>query len=319
MKLYGSRVLILGGGGFIGSNLSRMLAEQGARVTCFDHKMPEEAEKGVSYIEGDFFDFEQVQRALGETEAVVHAISTITPSSSMNKYMEGYERDFIATLRMLNEAAARGVRVEFLSSGGTIYGEALQERIPEETALNPINHYGCVKACIEQVMRQFRRDGADFRIARIGNAYGPGQNYLGGVGFIDAAIKCALEGRPVQVWGDGENVRDYIYIEDICTLLCAILAFEGSEFLFNVGTGVGTSQNEVIRLIRERIPGVQVQYCASRAVDVHRNVLDTTVCTRAFGFKPRELKQGIDEYIEFLQARSWLNRHDAGCIPDEVM
>ena len=303
MKLDGARVLILGGGGFIGSNLARMLAQQGARVTCFDRKVPEKADKSIQYLKGDFFDPEQVGKALTRADAVVHTISTITPSSSRFRYMEGYERDFMATLRMLDEAAAGGVRVEFLSSGGTIYGEAHQERIPEETALNPINHYGCVKACIEHVMCQFRRDGADFRIARIGNAYGPGQNYLGGVGFIDAAIKCALEGRPVQIWGDGENIRDYIYIEDICTLLCSILAFEGSEFLFNVGTGVGTSQNEVISIIRERIPGVQVQYCASRAVDVHRNGLDTTVSTRVFGFWPRSLRQGIGEYIEFLRAR----------------
>lgn len=303
MRLDEARVLILGGGGFIGSNVTRVLASQGAQVICFDHKVPEKTEKGVQYVEGDFFDSEQVRKVLIQADAVVHAISTITPSSSRYRYMEGYERDFMATLQMLDEAAARGVRVEFLSSGGTIYGEALQERIPEETALNPINHYGCVKACIEHVMRQFRRDGADFRIARIGNAYGPGQNYLGGVGFIDAAIKCALEGSPVQIWGDGENVRDYIYIEDICTLLSSILAFEGPEFLFNVGTGVGTSQNKVIKIIREWIPDAEVQYCAARAVDVHRNVLDTTVCTRVFGFKPRTLRQGIGEYIEFLRAQ----------------
>jgi len=293
------RVLVLGGGGFIGSNLARKLVGLGAKVTCFDHKFPAEREAKIQYVTADFFNQEQVGVALAQVDAVVHTISTITPGNSRVKYMEGYERDFISTLHMLDEAAKRGLRVLFLSSGGTVYGECDEGRIREDSALNPINHYGCVKVCIESVMRQFRRDGADFKIARISNAYGPGQNHLGGVGFIDAAIQCALEGKPVQIWGDGENRRDYIYIEDVCQILAHILAFEGSEFIFNVGTGVGTTQNEVIAMLKERFPDVSVQYLKQRDVDVRCNILDTTLSKRLFGVKTLELRKGIERYMDY--------------------
>lgn len=301
MDLTDKRILVFGGG-FIGGNLIHLLAQNRAEVICFDHKKMEWNPHGIRHIVGDFFDFEQVREALTQADMVVHTISTIAPGSSRLQYMQGYERDFMASLHMLDEAAKRGLRVLFLSSGGTVYGESKWKRIPEEAPLNPINHYGCVKVCIEQVMRQFVREGADFRIARISNAYGPGQNYLGGVGFIDAAVKCALAGRPVQIWGNGENVRDYIYIDDICQILMRYLQYEGTESIVNVGTGIGTTQNEVVSLLKERFSNIQVEYLDRRDVDVTGNVLDPSLCERLFGVKTLPLRDGIIRCVNAMTA-----------------
>ena len=300
MNLTNKRVLVFGGG-FIGGNLIHLLAKNGAQVSCFDHKPMEWHHPAIRHITGNFFDFEQVKKALEQADVVVHTISTIAPGSSRLQYMQGYERDFLSSLRMLDEAAKQGIRVLFLSSGGTVYGESGAMRIPESAPLNPINHYGCVKVCIEQVMRQFRREGADFRIARISNAYGPGQNYLGGVGFIDAATKCACTGKSVQIWGDGENIRDYIYIDDICEILMRYLQYDGPEAIVNVGTGIGTTQNEVVALLKEHFPDMQAQYLSRRDVDVTRNVLDSTLCERLFGVKTLPIREGIARCIDAVE------------------
>ena len=303
VNLANKRILIFGGGGFIGSNLTNLLTQVGAQVISFDHKRPLLNLPLVQYIVGDFFNFDQVQAALAQADIVVHAVSTITPGSSQFQYMQGYERDFLSSVRMLEEAAKRKIRVLFLSSGGTVYGESHEAPIPEGAPLNPINHYGCVKVCIEQVMRQFHLSGADFRIARISNAYGPGQNYIAGVGFIDAAIKSALVGNPVQIWGTGENARDYIYIDDICKLLAAFLEYDGLEFIINIGTGIGTTQNEIVELIKVLFPDICVQFLPKRNVDVKRNILDTSLADRLFNIPKLPLHEGIRRCVEALTAK----------------
>lgn len=298
MDLQGKKVIVFGGAGFIGHNLCSALAARGAEVTVFDRSVVPTCQD-MRCIQGDFFDDRQLERAVQGQDMLVHAICTINPGSSVTDYMRGYERDFVQSARLCDLAYQSGNRLLFLSSGGTVYGgkrTPLREDDPKE----PINHYGSLKLCVEDMMQAFMHAGADFRIARIANAYGPGQDYRKGVGFIDAAIKKALKHEPIEIWGDGSIVRDYIYIDDICHMLCDVLAYDGTDRIMNIGTGKGVSQHDVIRLLRKYIPDIAVEFLPHRSVDKESIVLDMALYKKNFSFVPRSFPEGFHHYYTWL-------------------
>ncbi len=295
------RVLILGGNGFIGKNLADMLAANGESVTSFDLRLPAKRREKIRYVAGDFFDRDALDECTEGVDTVFHCICTINPGNSEELYFQGYEKDFIQTIRLLEIAKRKGIRVIFLSSGGTVYGEQEQMPVREECVMKPINHYGNLKVCIENMMRIFNRlEGTDMKIARIANPYGPGQDYKKGVGFIDAALKSGLCGQALQVWGKGDIVRDYIYIEDVCGMLYAIARYEGEEEVFNLGTSDGRSQNDILAIARKWFPGLRVEYREAREVDVRKIVLDNRKILKIYGKKPIMLEEGMERYYRHL-------------------
>ena len=215
----GKRVLIIGGAGFIGTNLSEHLIKSNMEVFCFDMSVPAKKVEGVRYICGDFFDDYSLMEALEGIDYVVHALSTVNPGNSNEKYLQGYERDFIQTTKLCKMIVDKKIRMIFLSSGGTVYGNQEIQPISEDALPRPINHYGNVKLCIENTIRTFNYQAhTKILIARISNPYGPGQDFNKGVGFIDAALKKTIKEEKIEIWGDGNNIRDYIYIDDVCRM-----------------------------------------------------------------------------------------------------
>ena len=149
------KVLVIGGAGFIGSNLSRHLIKNNMEVYCFDMSKPVHEIAGVNYICGDFFDDYTLEHALEGMDYVVHALSTVNPGNSNEKYLQGYERDFIQTTKLCKMITDQKIRMIFLSSGGTVYGNQEIQPIVEDALPRPINHYGNVKLCIENTIRTF--------------------------------------------------------------------------------------------------------------------------------------------------------------------
>ena len=298
MDLQGKKVIVFGGAGFIGRALCSALAKYGAAVTAFDRDPIPECET-IRCIQGDFFDDAQLKAAARDQDLIVHAICTINPGSSVEHYMRGYEKDFVQSAKLCDLAFRQGKRLLFLSSGGTVYGSK-STPLTEDDPKCPINHYGSLKLCIETMIQTFIHTGADFRIARIANAYGPGQDYRKGVGFIDAAIKKALTGETIEVWGDGSIIRDYIHIDDICHMLCDVLMYDGEEHIFNIGTGEGISQKEILSLIAHRIAEIKITYSLHRIIDTPVVILDTERYQKRFAFKPRDISTGVYDYLEWL-------------------
>ena len=296
------KYLILGGNGFIGSNLCRYLISHNNDVTSFDHRTPQVLVKGANYIAGDFFDDKLLKEAVDSHDFIYHAVSTINPGNSNRKYLEGYSRDFIQTVKLCSWLVGTDKTLIFLSSGGTVYGRQSIQPITELALPQPINHYGNLKLCIENTLKTFNyQEGVNIRIARISNPYGPGQDYTKGVGFVDAVLKHSLAGEAVELWGDGENIRDYIYIDDVCSLLYFLSYYNGSEMLFNISSGNGISQNQVIDNVRALGLNVDVIRKESRSVDVSQIVLDNTkikniCCESSF----LDFKTGIKKSYDFL-------------------
>lgn len=297
------KVLIIGGNGFIGTNLARRLSKrEDLDVYSFDLTMPEKKVTGVSYLTGDFFDDCVLEDTVEGMDLVIHSLCTVNPGNSNKKYMEGYKRDFIQTVNLCSMLIRQKTNMIFLSSGGTVYG--VQEIQPiKETALPvPINHYGSLKLCIESVIRTFNTQlHTKMRIARISNPYGPGQDYHKGVGFVDAAIKKSLDGEVLEIWGDGENVRDYIYIEDVCGMLEALVDYEGAEEVFNLSSNEGISQNRVVEILKKLDKSSEVIYKDARSVDARKIVLDNTKIRSIYTEKLCSFEEGVKKYYNYLK------------------
>ncbi len=298
----GLNVLIIGGNGFIGSNLGRVLSDRGFKVTSFDIALPQVADPRVEYVMGDFFDDNVLAEAIKGCDVIYHALSTINPGNSNEKYMMGYGRDFIQTVKLFDMLKETDTKLIFLSSGGTVYGNQEVQPIKEDATANPINHYGNVKLCIENTLKVFDIQAkSKMMIARISNPYGPGQDHKKGVGFIDAVIRRTLAGEPVEVWGDGENIRDYIYIDDVCNMLGNLASYEGTENTFNLSSGEGTSMKKILEIVKGIDDSVNVVYKPARSVDVRKIILDNSRIMSVCPMELKGLEEGIKSVYDYLK------------------
>lgn len=278
------RVLIIGGNGFIGSALAAHIAASGVPVRSLDLTIPARPISGVEYVRGSFFEDADVLPALEGCGSVVHAVSTVNPGTCGEAFMRAWSMDVPRSAWLFAECARRGQRVLFLSSGGTVYGPGAPVPTSESAPLRPANHYGAAKAAIEAAASAAcSQQGADVVVARLANPYGPGQDSRRGVGFIDAVVRRSLAGEPVEIWGDGSSVRDYIWIGDACRSLAALLGYGGPHRVFNVGTGVGSSQLDVIAAARACGLDPEVRFLPARAVDADASVLDCSLLASELG------------------------------------
>lgn len=300
----GNKVLILGGNGFIGKNLSNCLLNRGYDVYCFDCDLPDIPQKEIHYIQGDFFDESFLEKIIKDKDIIYHGISTINPGNSNEFYMRGYEKDFIQTVKLCKLVSEYDIKLIFLSSGGTVYGTQNQQPIMEEALPRPINHYGNIKLCIENTMMTFAvQKNVDILIARLSNPYGPGQDYTKGVGFIDAVVKKAINNEELEVWGDGSIVRDYIYIEDACQMLVLLAEYHGEDRIFNISSGKGVSIKDIIDIIKKWYPQMEIKYKNKRSVDLERIILNNQKIMRLYNRKMVEIHEGIEQYYNTIKER----------------
>lgn len=298
------KVVILGAAGFIGVNLSHALIKLGYDVICFDRIESPEWPRDVQSVVGEF-DSMPIELISKLDHAVVfHLISSCRPAADTVQAASEVDTDLITTIRYLEICKGRCLRWVFVSSGGTIYGNADAALISEEAPTRPICSYGQVKLAIEQYFALYRRiHGTDYVVARLANPYGPLQRPMTGQGIIATLIYKTQLGESIEVWGDGENVRDYIYIEDAVAGLLAAAMAEAGE-VYNIGTGIGTSIKQLINTICTTL-GVHASIVIkdSRAVDVRRNVLDASKLSCYSNWYPRiDLVTGINQTALWVKA-----------------
>jgi len=296
------KILVLGGNGFLGRNLCTYLADKGEKVYSFDMSLPKERDARIEYIDGDFFDDYTLEKIVKGMDVIFHAICTLNPGNSNAKCIVGYERDFVQTAKLCYYIKDTDCRMIFFSSGGTVYGNQEVQPILETAVPVPINHYGNLKLCVENTIRTFNfQMKKNMLVARISNPYGPGQDYHKGVGFIDAAIKRALSGETIEVWGDGTVVRDYIYIDDLCKMLYALIDYHGEYEVFNLSSNTGVSQNDILEILKGIIPDMKVAYAPGRSVDAKKIILDNTRIHSICDMKMMPIEEGIRKYYEYIK------------------
>ena len=294
--------LVLGGAGFIGSHLAEALLQAGHRVRIFDRphldRLPAFLQRGeFEVFTGDFLNPRTLSPALEGSEIVFHLVSTTLPKTSNDNPMYDVESNVMGTLRLLELCRQQGVRkVVFASSGGTVYGVPRSVPIDESHPTDPICSYGIHKLAIEKYLQlNHRVHGLDYCVVRPANLYGPRQRLDIAQGAVAVFLDRALRGKPIQVWGDGSVVRDYLYVGDAAEALLKAAAFEGEPRLFNIGSGAGTSLTQLIKEIEALLGrAVPVEYSAARSLDVPANVLDASLARRHLGWVPRtSLAEGL--------------------------
>ena len=304
------KVAVLGGAGFIGSHLSEVLAGRGHRVCVFDranadlknlNSMPGDWE----FVGGDFLNPADVQGAVKNADLVYHLISTTVPASSNENPIYDAESNLLPTLRLLENLRGTSCKkVIFLSSGGTVYGVPESLPLTEAHPTKPTVAYGVVKLTIERYLALYQKlHGLDFGVIRLANPYGPRQNPGGALGAASVFLWRAFEGRPIEIWGDGSVVRDYVYIDDAVRGILASGEKPGSG-VYNIGSGEGVSLRQLVEGIQDVLGRtIDVQYRPGRRFDVPENVLDISYAKRELGWKPEvNLHEGLKRTLTWIEA-----------------
>lgn len=293
------KVLILGGSGFLGKNFAEEFSSQGHQVFSFD-LAHNSINKNITYIDGDFFHYDFTD-LIKQCDCVIHAICTISTNNCDQTYMRGYSLDFLRGVEIFEMCSKLGKKIIFLSSGGTVYGNTNNIPIKEEEPTRPISHYGVLKASLENVARVFNKDyGKNILCVRISNPYGPGQDYTKGIGFIDAAIRKSLNKETLTIYGDGQIVRDYIYVNDVAKIIVSLASNEFKYDVLNIGSGIGTSQNEIVKILSDLGYKLDVNYISKRNYDVLKSELDISKLKTIYKDNLVDLKKGIKLYIDYL-------------------
>lgn len=302
--------LVLGGAGFIGSHLAEALARQGRRVRIFDRPHVDRltlfpSASGFEIFTGDFLNPQALAPALEGAELVFHLVSTTLPKNSNDHPMYDVESNVLGSLRLIELCRSHGVRkLVFVSSGGTVYGVPRTTPIAEDHATDPISSYGIHKLMVEKYLALAHRlHGLDYRVVRPGNLYGPRQRLDTAQGAVAVFLDSALRGEPIQIWGDGSVVRDYVYVADAVDAMLKAAAFEGEPRVFNIGSGKGISLNELVAEIGNLLGRpVKVEHSAARPVDVPVNVLDSSLAARHLGWRASTpLSEGLRRTCEWLR------------------
>jgi UDP-glucose 4-epimerase len=297
-------MLILGGSGFIGSHLVKALCASNVNVKVLSlGPNPLPCYPTLEYIEGSFLNKDILDKALDGVTTVYHLISTTNPSSSNLNPVADISTNLIGLIGLLDLMVAKKIfKIVFISSGGTVYGEPLYTPIDTHHPLKPICSYGVVKVAMENYLSMYSHlYGIKATILRVANPYGPGQSAMKGQGVIADFMHKIKNDTPIEVWGDGSSVRDYIYIDDLISI-CVMAGKTEIMGTFNVGSGIGNSVKEIISSI-ESITGLKanVNYLKARRFDVKSVVLDISETKKLFSWQINyDLFEGIKKYHDRL-------------------
>lgn len=294
------RILIIGGSGFIGSHLVDELVANGARVRIYDRATEHfrDTPHGVDFRQGYFDDVASLAEALVGIDLVFHLVSTTVPSTSNLDPIGDIKGNLINTLRLLELMRSADVsRLVYLSSGGTVYGPPETDLVTENHPRQPICSYGIVKVAIENYLyMEHKLRGLNYTVLRVSNPYGPRQGHSGVQGVIGTYLWKLANNEPIELWGDGSVVRDFIHVRDLA-MLCVKAASHELNGCFNAGSGKGYSISEVLNTIL-KVTGIKASPVIKngRGFDVPRVVLDISRISQAIGWRPEiSLEEGIVE------------------------
>lgn len=296
------KVVIFGGGGFIGSAIADLLLIKGYSVTIFERpRVPPyrtfKNHEKITWVTGDYHDEYTIRETIKGCSAIIHLVSSTLPKNSNDNPLYDVQTNVLPTLQLLNEMVRADIkRIVFISSGGTVYGSTQSDKISEKHELQPLVSYGITKLTIERYLNLYSRlHGLKPIILRLSNPYGERQRVNQAQGAIAVFLNKVINNETIEIWGDGSVVRDYIHVSDVASAFLAGLTYEGIHQVFNVGSGIGTSLNQLLDCIN-RVTGLQtaIKYYSSRSFDVNRNVLDISLANQQLNWKPFvELEDGI--------------------------
>ncbi|MFN8643473.1 MAG: NAD-dependent epimerase/dehydratase family protein [Candidatus Binatia bacterium] len=294
------RVLVTGGAGFIGHHLAHALVARGDAVTVLDDlSMGTRARvpAAARFVHGDVRDPAAVRDALEGCDAVLHQAAIVSIRASVEHFVRDAEVNLMGTLTLLQQMAGRPIRRAVLASSMAVYADRpTPEPLAENAPAEPIAPYGVAKLAAERYWCLMgAQTGVPTTVLRYFNTYGPGQTFTPYVGVITIFVRRLIAGEAPVIFGDGEQRRDFVRVEDVVRANLGVLdAPDGAVVgrVFNVGTGHATSVNAIAAgLIEVLAPGTRPAYAPAQAGELRNAIADPSALRAALGWTPRA---GVD-------------------------
>jgi len=300
------KIMVTGGCGFIGSHIVDAYVAKGHDVVIIDNLSTGNINnlnpRAKFYEEDINSDLDKIFRR-EKFELINHHAAQINVRTSVDDPVYDARINVLGTVNLLKFASKYAIkRFVYASSGGAVYGEPEQYPINEGTPLNPLSPYGASKVAAEHYITTFARlYGMDYVIFRYSNVYGPRQIIKSEAGVISIFIDRIFRNESCSVYGDGKQIRDYVYVGDI--VAANMLALNCAPNIFNIGTNVETSVNDLIDIFSKILKkDVAHQHVDPRPGEVQRNVLDYRHAWSVIQWQPKtQLKDGIAETFEYFK------------------
>jgi UDP-glucose 4-epimerase len=303
------RIFVTGGAGFIGSHTTRILLERGHQVTVYDNLSSghrENVPKQVAFVRGDLKDEAKLTAALEGHDAVIHLAAFIAVGVSVERPVAFAENNIVNTVRLLECMRVAGVKRIVFSSSATVYGVPKSLPLREDDPLGiQSNPYGATKISAEAFVAVYHQlHGFDATILRYFNPYGPNELCQPETHLIPNVIRAALAHRPVPLYWKGEQVRDFIYVEDLAAAHAEVLGLRGLNY-FNVGSETGTKVRDIVQAVTDIVGyTVPIEDLGERPGDVAANYATSERLRKATGWKQQVgLEEGLRRAVEYYRGR----------------
>jgi|CXWL01.1.fsa_nt_gi UDP-glucose 4-epimerase len=303
------KVLVTGGAGFIGSWVTRSLMAAGHEVTVVDNLSKgfrELVPEGVRFIEGDLRD-ERLGEWLRGHDAVIHLAAFIEVGRSVQEPVVFAENNIVNGVRLLEAMHKADVGKIVFASSATVYGVPQRLPIREEDPTGAQNNpYGATKVSTEAFVVTYNQlYGMDALILRFFNPYGPNEMHEPETHAIPNFIKAVLSKKAIPLFWKGEQIRDYIFVEDLARAMTSVLGLSGLQY-FNVGSETGAKTIDLVRAIMD-IAGyeVPIEDLGERPGDVEANYASSQKLIAATGWQMRvPLREGLERTVEWFRTRA---------------
>ncbi|MFH7017977.1 NAD-dependent epimerase/dehydratase family protein [Flavobacterium sp. FlaQc-47] len=299
-------ILLLGGTGFIGKNIIEYFISHtdslNYQLIVLSRYNQISEHKDVVYELGDYGDKEVLKKLFSrwDFKKVFHLASSSIPVSSNQNIHNDINGNLISTIGLLEVMKEyRCNFILYLSSGGAVYGEKRVPVISEDTSCTPISSYGIIKLAIENYLKLYQRHyGINYLILRISNPFGPYHNSEE-QGVINVAVRRAVNGKSLEVWGDGSQSKDYIFIYDLVKIVFQFIRNEIVNKVVNVGSGETHQLNSILDRIKVYIPNFEIKYVESKPTDIKDFCLDISLLKSLIDFEFTDFDLAIEKTIEW--------------------
>tara|TARA_Y100000992_G_scaffold301530_1_gene272663 strand:+ start:469 stop:1386 length:918 start_codon:yes stop_codon:yes gene_type:complete len=301
------KIGVIGSEGFVGKNLVMEL-ERITKFTiyCFGkHETSRNNHKNYSQI--NLSDIEENKKKFQEIDIVYYLVSSSIPASSYNKPITDIQENLIPFLNFLDAmSAVKLKKIIFASSAGTIYGSH-KGKIKENADKKPQSPHGIIKFAMENYLLYFlRKSNINHTIFRISNIYGEFQDISKGLGLINTILENHINHKKIKIFGDGSNVRNYIYIKDVVRAMSLVASDKlSSSQIFNLSSNDNLSINEILKIVNTILDRpLEIIFTESRNSDLHRLEIDNTHFINSYqNFYFTNIKKGIKRTFNHLEKR----------------
>lgn len=295
------RIVMIGGNGFIGASFAEYIHNEDVEIVCCDLEIPDKKEKNISFIRMEKENMSFYRNLLQKDDIVIILKWQGVPATYMDMGRELVENNIVGTMVLIEACVEKRVKkIIFASSGGAVYGNAKSLPIREEEEATPISLYAVQKLMVEEYLKYVNRiEGTSIVILRMANPFGPKQKPFTGQGIIATFLACNILGKQVGIYGDGNYVRDYLFIDDLSECILQCCKKEVRSGIYNIGSGIGTSIFEICSII-ERCTGKEMLYKEYELGkgQVRNNILNCSKIKSEIGWKANvSVEDGIKKMM----------------------